>query len=91
MPRQKKVVVSGDDFEMMIESLNNGDKPVKKEINGFKKSSNGLWINDKRYVTNSITEIVIIGKLDKDNCFEYLNRRDCEYCKNNGLMYDKNI
>jgi hypothetical protein len=91
MPRQKKVVVSGDDFELMIESLNNDDKPVKREINGFKKSSNGLWINDKRYVTNSIIEIIIIGKLDEDNCFEYLSRRDCEYCKSNGLRYEKNI
>jgi len=91
MPRQKKVVVSGDDFELMIESLNNDDKPVKREINGFKKSSNGLWINDKRYVTNSIIEIIIIGKLDEDNCFEYLSRRDCDYCKINGLRYEKNI
>ena len=91
MPRQKKVVDSGDDFELMIESLNNDDKPIKREINGFKKSSNGLWINDKRYVTNSIAEIVIIGKLDKDNCFEYLSRKDCEYCKINGLRYEKNI
>ena len=91
MPRQKKVVYSGDDFELMIESLNSDNKPVKREINGFKKSSNGLWINDKRYVTNSITEIVIIGKLDEDNCFEYLSRKDCEYCKSNGLRYEKNI
>ena len=91
MPRQKKVREYSDVYEMMIDELNNMKSVKNNEINGFQQKSNGLWVNDLGYVTNSIESVCIIGKLDEEDCFQYLTRRDCEYCKTRGLQYDKNV
>lgn len=92
MPRPKKVKESDDIFEMIIDGLNNPCKKNKRENkNGFTRHENGMWINEERYVTEDINYIVIIGKMNEDNCFEYLSKKDCEYCINRGIKYNRYV
>jgi len=97
MPRQKIVKESEDEFEYILDCLNNKNNKEKKSLSeeynvykGFQKNECGIYVNKEGYVMN-FKKKVIIGKLDDRKMFEYLEEEDIEWCEKNGFRYKEFI
>ena len=92
MPRPKKIKETFHDkiFDYNENNMYNIYSKMDENM-GFKRDDNGYIINEKRYVINCFSDMIVIGKLNKYNERIFLNEKDIEWCKKNKINYEKNL